>query len=406
MSGRVIGVDDEPNGERSVSQPATESSSVFAERIEKGFFLGLLLTFTLLLFSVLSGFFQPIFWAALMGVLFHPVQKWFEGELKGRASLSAAMTLLVILVTVVVPTLLVAGAVADQGLLLYQSLQEGDVNPGAILEQLEQSLPTELVASLERAGIVPETIQDRISQVALDGSGFVAGLAVSVGQNVGRFAAMFFVMLYLLFFALRDGGSTLERVMWALPLGDERERDLFAKFAEVGRATIKGTLVVGAVQGLLGGIIFTILGIQGAIFWGVVMIFLSILPAVGATLVWLPAALFLVVGGAAAKGLILLIYGFFVIGLADNILRPLLVGRDTKMPDWMILVSTLGGLTTFGISGFVIGPIIAAMFLAIWTMFGEQQAGAMIVGTAAAQTEGSDKLGDDSGEATVEQPSL
>ena len=126
----------------------------------------------------------------------------------------------------------------------------------------------------------------------------------------------------------------------------------------------------------------------------------------GCLLLWLPAALFLVVGGAAAKGLILLIYGLFVIGLADNILHPLLVGRDTKMPDWMILVSTLGGLTTFGISGFVIGPIIAAMFLAIWTMFGEQQAGAMIVGTAAAQTEGSDKLGDDSGEATVEQPSL
>ncbi|MCH1571842.1 MAG: AI-2E family transporter [Longimicrobiales bacterium] len=406
MSDPTIRVSDEPNGEGSVNEAQTESSETFAASIEKGFFLGLLVTLTLLLFSVLSGFFQPIFWAALMGVLFQPVQKWFEQKLMGRVSLSAVMTLLVILVTVLVPTLLIAGAVADQGLLLYQSLQEGDVAPGAILIRLEESLPPEFVAMLERAGIVPETIQERISQAALDASGFIAGLAVSVGQNVGRFAAMFFVMLYLLFFVLRDGDSMLERAMWALPLGDDRERDLFNKFAEVGRATIKGTLVVGAVQGLLGGIMFMILGIQGAVFWGVVMIFLSILPAVGATLVWLPAALFLVVGGAPVKGLILLIYGFFVIGLADNILRPLLVGRDTKMPDWLILVSTLGGLTTFGISGFVIGPIIAAMFLAIWTMFGEQQEEAMAVGPSAVRTEAHDVSGVDAKEATIEQPPL
>ena len=348
-----------------------------AARVETGFFLGLVAALTLLMFVVLSGFFQPIFWAALMGVLFQPAQNWFEHRFDGRVSLAAAMTLLVILFTVLVPTLLVAGAVAEQGLQLYQNLQQGEVNPGAILERVERSLPDEIVAMLERAGIVPETLQDRISQAALDASGFIAGLAVSVGQNVGRFAAMFFVMLYLLFFVLRDGSMMLERTMWALPLGDQRERDLFGKFAEVGRATIKGTLVVGAVQGALGGIIFAILGIQGAVFWGVVMIFLSILPAVGATLVWLPAALFLLVGGAVVKGVILILYGFLVIGLADNILRPLLVGRDTKMPDWLILVSTLGGLTTFGISGFVIGPIVAAMFLAIWTMFGEAQEAAV-----------------------------
>lgn len=367
-------------------EPASLPKDVLTARVEFGFFLGLVVVLTILLFFVLSGFFQPIFWAVLMGVLFQPVQNWFESRLKGRTSLAALMTLVVILVTVLVPTLLVAGAVADQGLQLYQSLQDGEVDPGAIFESLERSLPDEVVALLERAGIVPETVQDRISQAAIDASGFIAGLAVSVGQNVGRFAAMFFIMLYLLFFALRDGETMLSKAMWALPLGDQRERDLFGKFAEVGRATIKGTLVVGGVQGILGGIMFAILGIQGAVFWGVVMIFLSILPAVGATLVWLPAAIFLMLGGALGKGVILLVYGFLVIGLADNILRPILVGRDTKMPDWLILVSTLGGLTSFGISGFVIGPIIAAMFLAIWTMFGEQQEnGADVRELAAAQ---------------------
>lgn len=351
--------------------------SPFATRTENVFFLSLLVALTLLLFFLLAGFFEPIFWAALIGVLFQPVQTWFDRRLKGRTSIAALLTLVVILFTVLVPTLLVAGAVADQGLQLYEGLQEGQIDPGAMLERFVQAMPDEVTAVLERAGIMPDTIQERISQAALEGSGFIAGIAVSVGQNVGRFAAMFFIMLYLLYFALRDGGSMLDTLTWALPLGDDRERDLFGKFEEVGRATIKGTLVVGAVQGILGGIMFAILGIEGAVFWGVVMIFLSILPAVGATLVWLPAALILLFGGSMARGVILLVFGFLVIGLVDNILRPLLVGRDTKMPDWLILVSTLGGLTTFGISGFVIGPIIAAMFLAIWTMFGEQQAEVM-----------------------------
>ena len=139
----------------------------------------------------------------------------------------------------------------------------------------------------------------------------------------------------------------------------------------MGRATVKGTLIVGIVQGMLGGIMFSILGIQGAVFWGAVMIFFSILPAVGSALVWAPAAVVLAVKGAWIKAVVLTLFGVLVIGLIDNILRPLLVGRDTKMPDWLILLSTLGGLGVFGLSGFVIGPIIAAMFLSVWAMFAE-----------------------------------
>ncbi len=344
------------------------------ERIANAFFLLLLVTFTLGFFALLRGFFQPIFWATITGVVFLPVQNWVEERMGGRHTASALFTLLVILLVVLVPTILVAGAVADQALTLYDDLQGGQIDPGALLASLEARLPPALVASLERAGIASDTIQDRISDAAVAASGFIASMAVSVGQNVGRFAALFFVMLYLLFFVLRDGEKMRAKLIWALPLGDDREEDLFEKFIEVGRATIKGTLVVGVVQGTLGGIMFAILGIEGAVFWGVVMVFLSILPAVGAALVWVPAGVILMAGGAWVRGLVLLLFGAVVISLVDNILRPLLVGRDTKMPDWLILLSTLGGLTTFGISGFVIGPIIAAMFLAVWEMFGEQQA--------------------------------
>ena len=347
--------------------------SSLTSKTENAFFYLLLAVLTVAFIVVLSSFFQPIFWAAIMGIVFLPVQRRIEARIPGRPSVAALLTLLIILFAVLVPTLLISGAVAEQGLQLYQSLQAGDIDPGALLERLEGALPPEMVSLLQSLGIEPDTIQERISTAALEASGFIAGIAVSVGQNITRFALMFFIMLYLLFFALRDGEKLLDKVTWALPLGDDRERDLFAKFAEVGRATIKGTLVVGAVQGTLGGIMFAILGIQGATFWGVVMIFLSILPAVGAAVVWLPAAVILMAGGSFGKGLVLLVFGALVISVVDNVLRPLLVGRDTKMPDWLILVSTLGGLTTFGISGFVIGPIIAGMFLSVWTMFGESQ---------------------------------
>jgi predicted PurR-regulated permease PerM len=344
-------------------------------RTQNFFFYTLLVALTAGFFYLLRGLFQPIFWATIMGILFLPVQTRFEERLAGRTSIAAILTVIVIFFTVLVPTLLIAGAVADQGVQLYQRLEQGDINLGALLDRLEGALPVEVSDWLVRVGIEPVSLQERISQAAVDASGFIASLAVSIGQNVTRFALSFFIMLYLLFFVLRDGEQLLDRLMWALPLGDERERSLFAKFVEVSRATIKGTLVVGIVQGTLGGVMFAILGIQGAVFWGVVMIFLSILPAVGAAIVWFPAAVILLVGGSILRGIVLLVFGVVVISLVDNVLRPILVGRDTKMPDWLILLSTLGGLTTFGVSGFVIGPVIAALFLSVWTMFGEAQEG-------------------------------
>jgi predicted PurR-regulated permease PerM len=160
--------------------------------------------------------------------------------------------------------------------------------------------------------------------------------------------------------------------MYALPLGHEREHRLFEKFADVSRATVKGTLVVGVVQGTLGGLFFWILGLNAAVFWGVIMTLLSLLPAVGSALIWGPAAIILLATGQIVKGIILLAAGSLIIGLVDNLLRPMLVGRDTQIPDYLILLATLGGLTVFGLSGFVIGPIIAALFLAVWDMFAQE----------------------------------
>ena len=167
---------------------------------------------------------------------------------------------------------------------------------------------------------------------------------------------------------MRDGPRILDATIRALPLGDARERYLLGRFAEVSRATIKGTLVVGIVQGTIGGIAFAVLGINAPVLWGTVMALLSILPAVGTALVWLPAAVFLILTGQVIAGVVLILIGVFVIGLVDNLLRPVLVGRDTQLPDYVILLSTLGGLAGFGLAGIVIGPTIAAFFLSVWQM--------------------------------------
>jgi predicted PurR-regulated permease PerM len=153
-----------------------------------------------------------------------------------------------------------------------------------------------------------------------------------------------------------------------------RERQLLAKFADVALATIKGTLVVGVVQGAIGAVLFWILGIPAPVFWGSLMAVLSVLPAVGPGLIWLPAAVILLAMGQILKGIVLIVAGVLVIGLVDNMLRPLLVGHDTQMPDYLVLLATLGGLAVFGVSGFVIGPVIAAFFLVVWEMFAQEYA--------------------------------
>ncbi len=179
------------------------------------------------------------------------------------------------------------------------------------------------------------------------------------------------IVVFPLFFFLRDGDEMIRAFMYILPLGDVRERELMAQFAGVSRATIKGVLVVGVVQGAVGGLFFFFLGIGAPVFWGMIMAVLSFLPAIGPAVVWLPAAIILMVAGNVGKGIVLLIGGILIISLIDNILRPILVGRDTRMPDFLVLLSTIGGLAVFGISGVVIGPIIAALFLTFWRIFGE-----------------------------------
>ncbi len=344
------------------------------ENLEKASFIGLLVLVTLAFFALLLDFLQPVFWAATLAVIFHPVHVQFLQVLKQRRTAASFLTLLVITVTVLIPAWFIAAAVVNEATALYARVQSGEIDLGKVINWARETLPL-INSFLDSIGITPEEVTANISSAVLTSSQYIGSLAVTAGQNVVRFSIMFLLMLYVLFFFIRDGDVLLEILIVALPFGDERERALLVKFAEVSRATIKGTLVIGLIQGGLGGLIFWILGIQGAVFWGVVMVILSLLPVVGASFVWIPAALLMIASGEYVSAIVLVVFGALVIGLIDNILRPMLVGRDTRMPDYLILLSTLGGLTVFGPSGFVIGPVIAALFLTIWAMFAREHSG-------------------------------
>ena len=319
---------------------------------------------------VIWPFFGAVLWAVVFAIVCAPLFRWLRRLFRGRGALAALATLVLIVVGVIVPMTLVAASMVREASALYQRIKSGDIGVGGYLHRSFDLLPSWIAHLLERAGMPDlESVQARLTEGFAQASQFIAVQALGIGQLTLEFLVSLGVMLYLLFFLLRDGEALHARLRAAVPLRADRQRALFDKVVVVVRATVKGNLVVAIIQGALGGVMFWILGIRGAMMWGVVMAVLSLLPAVGAALVWLPVALYFLVTGALWSGVILILFGVFVIGLVDNALRPILVGKDTKMPDFLVLVSTLGGIAVFGPNGFVIGPLVAALFIAAWDLF-------------------------------------
>ncbi|MCZ2495892.1 AI-2E family transporter [Xylophilus sp. Kf1] len=338
--------------------------------VEQKTFLWLLIGVTLAFGWILFPYYGAIFWGAILAMLFRPVFRWLTRKLKGRKSLAALITLAFILVIVILPTAFITASLVQEGTGIYQRLQNGQINIGSYVQQVYEHLPNWAMNLLSRLGLNDMgAIQQKLMDLLNQGSRNLATSAINFGQNTFDFLVGFAVMLYLLFFLIRDGADLSMMIRNAIPLEERHKGKLLNKFTTVIRATVKGNIAVALAQGLIGGVTFLSLGIHGAVLWGVLMAFLSLLPAIGAGLVWGPVAIYFLATGMVVKALILVFVGVFVIGLVDNILRPLLVGKDTKLPDYIVLISTLGGMALFGLNGFVIGPVIAAMFIAVWDIF-------------------------------------
>ncbi|MGE5104061.1 MAG: AI-2E family transporter [Betaproteobacteria bacterium] len=319
-------------------------------------------------------FYGAILWAAILAVLFQPVYRRVANALRQRKTLAALATLFVILAVVVLPTALVAAMLVQETRQLYDAIQSGELDLAGWFQRVSAAMPAWTAAPLERFGLTDvASLRAQISDWVTGSARVLAAQAVNIGHNTIDLIVNLFIMLYLAFFFLRNGDTLLGSIERAVPLPRSVQDRLLWQFTNTTRAIVKGSLVVAMAQGMLGGIIFWILGIGAPVFWGVVMAFLSLLPAVGAAVVWAPVALYLLATGAIWKGLGLLAYGVLVIGLVDNVLRPVLVGSDTKIPDYVILITTLGGIAVMGVNGLVVGPLIAAMFISIWSVVAESR---------------------------------
>lgn len=327
---------------------------------------------------VAAPFAGAILWAIVAGILFFPLNRRIHARIPSWPNASALTTLLIIIAIVIVPAVAIGSLLVDQAITTYNRLQRDPLDMAQALQTVWDGLPASARAALDQMGLADmAAVQERLSTFIESGLALVAQQALSVGQGAFTFVVAIGVMLYMTFFLLRDGEEMLRSIGERVPMKPRQRRELFEKFATVVRATIKGSIVVAIVQGIIGGTVFWALGIEAALLWGVVMGFLSLLPAVGTGLVWVPVAIFLFASGDYTDGAILVFCGIFVIGMVDNVLRPILVGKDTRMPDWVVLVSTLGGISVMGINGFIVGPVIAAMFIASWDIFGKARSGAL-----------------------------
>ena len=329
---------------------------------------------TLAFLWLIGPFSGAILWAVIAAVLFEPLNARVLRAMPRHRGAAALATLLVIVMVVVVPAMLLAAALLREATGFYAHILSGDIDLGRLFMEAQAHLPVWARRWLADIGLGDvDGLRAKVGQGLANGFRAVAGQVLNIGQGTFGFFLALGVMLYLTFFLLRDGHVLAARIERAIPLTVDQRAVLIAKFVTVIRATIKGSLIVAILQGLTGGLVFWAIGIPGALLWGVAMGVFSLFPAIGTGFIWVPVTLFLLATGAIWQAAVLGACGFFIISSVDNIVRPILVGRDARMPDYVVLIATLGGFELMGFNGFVVGPVIAALFMAVWEILEKTQ---------------------------------
>jgi predicted PurR-regulated permease PerM len=328
---------------------------------------------SIVFFAMLRPYIVTVTVAAILSAMAQPLNATIRGlrPFRGRkssATIAATLTLLLVVALVLIPALLLIGTLVNQAINVSQRVGpwlETHATGGSLFDRVAAYVPF-----LERFRPLEDTITLKLGEFASRLGEWVVGQLAAVTRGAAIFLFHFFIMLYALYFFLKDGGAFLERMVRTIPLADEQRQKIAGEFLSVARATLKGTIVIGIVQGTLGGIGLAVAGIPNAVFWGAVMAVATLIPAIGTSLVWLPSVVILLATGHSAAAIGLAVWSLAVVGTVDNFLRPMLVGHDTAMPELLVLLSTLGGLALFGALGFLIGPLVAAIFLTVWQIFG------------------------------------
>ncbi|TMA61820.1 MAG: AI-2E family transporter [Deltaproteobacteria bacterium] len=324
-------------------------NSINLPGLEDKTFLFLVVVASLAFAWILWPFFGAVLWGTILAILFVPLYRRLMRIMAQRRTLAAFATVMIVLLIVILPLVLIGALLLQEALGVYAKFQSGELDLGRFFQQV--------------LGALPGWVSDLLNRFGLSNLSSMQDKTRSTSWSI-------WVSSYTCYSFFCATATTLPGVSGLpVPLHVDQQRELFNMFTTVIRATVKGNVVMAIVQGALGGLIFWFLGVHAAVLWAVVMAFLSLLPAVGSALVWVPVAIYFLVTGATWQGIVLIAFGVLVIGMVDNVLRPILVGKDTKMPDYVVLVSTLGGMAIFGLNGFVIGPVIAAMFMSVWEIF-------------------------------------
>ncbi|WP_075291582.1 AI-2E family transporter [Pararhizobium arenae] len=339
-------------------------------KIQRASFITLVVLVSIAFFALVLPFYGAILWAVILAILFNPLQGRLTTPFGERRGLAAGASTLICVFIVVIPVSLLLASLTREASGLVTRLSNREFDPAAVLAQGRDMLPGFVLDALAALNLAEfSEIQARLTSLIGQVSQMIASRALSIGQNTAQLLISLGVMIYLLFFLFRDGPQLVATLRTSSPLNRSHTDHLIRQFSSVVSATVKGNVIIAVLQGTIGGIAFWLLGIQAALLWGALMAVLSLLPAVGAFLVWGPTAATLLIAGSYIKGGILIVVGVFVIGMIDNLLRPPLVGAATRMPDWLVLISTLGGISAIGMNGFVVGPLVAALFLAVWSLF-------------------------------------
>jgi predicted PurR-regulated permease PerM len=344
-----------------------EKEDMETSRTQKFLFISALILVSLLFLYLLKPFFFPLFWAAVITGIFRPLFKKINGKLH-RPSLSSAIVVVIICLILILPGSIIGSLLFTESMQIYESF---DMNDSREIEKQISAITSVIKSSplLEKLHVNETMLTEKLTEVAKSISNYIFINLKDLTQNTFLFVAQFAIMLYTLFFFIRDSDKFLEMAKKFFTFGQNRERVLYERFVATARSTLKVTLIIGGIQGALGGTVFFITGIEGALTWGVVMVLAAIIPVVGCSIVWAPASIIMLLTGHIWEGVLIIAVGVLVIAMIDNLLRPVLLGRDVQMHPVMIFLSTLGGISLFGFSGFVIGPIIASLLLAILTMY-------------------------------------
>jgi predicted PurR-regulated permease PerM len=360
-----------PSNEPGTASDATVQAAWTAPRSGRALVLLALTAIGLYLCYLLALPFLPaLAWALAFAVLFTPLQRWLEAKLH-RPSLAATLCLLTIGLIVVVPAVLIGQQLLEQ-IAIGAEVIDSEVARGDWRERIRANPRLAPTLELIEANInFPDTVKSSAAWLSSTAGSLLRGSVIQVVALALTF--------YLLFFFLRDREAGLRALRWLSPLPDAQTDVIVARVRDTIFATIYGTLAVSSVQGLLGGLMFWALGLPAPLLWGVVMALLAVVPVLGAFIVWLPAALFLLLEGRWISALVLTAWGILVVGTIDNLLRPVLVGNRLKLHTVLAFLSVVGGLLLFGSSGLILGPVILTVtmgLLEIWAKRGRAEAAA------------------------------